>query len=170
MTNIVGQAFTFTSYLIFWYSSFKKEKKNMLLYDNISRLFAIISFVILKTYAGIKNTIYVVARNIVGNRVKNKKIKIKLLSFFVMLIILLSMYLFDYKDASIICIALCGIFNLYGVIMCDEQGMRLFRMIGSVFYTLFMFISGNITGGICEIICFIVILLSYIKYAKKPAK
>ena len=167
MENIIGQILTFLSYIVFWVSRFKKEKKNMLLYDSISRLFAATAFIILKTYAGVKNIVYVLVRNTVGNRVKNKSLKTKLLSFFILLIILFLMYIFDYKDVSIICIAMCGIVNLYGVIMCNEQGMRLCGMVGSIFYTVFMFTSGNTIGGICEIICFIVILLSYVKYAKK---
>ena len=40
-------------------------------------------------------------------------------------------------------------------------------MIGSVFYTLFMFFTNNIVGTICEIICFAVMLISYLKYKDK---
>jgi len=68
---------------------------------------------------------------------------------------------------SIICIALCGIFNLYGVIMCDEQKIRIFGMIGSLFYMAFMLFTGNIIGFVCEIICFFVMLVSYMKYKNK---
>lgn len=167
MENIIGQLLTFLSYVVFWVSRFKKNKKDILLYDNISRFFAIAAFAVLKTYAGIKNTIYVLVRNYVGDKVKNNSKKVKFLSFIIMLIILFIMYLFDKIDISIICIALCGITNLYGVIMCDEQGIRLWGMIGSIFYAIFLFATANLVGGICEIICFIVSLLSYIKYAKK---
>ena len=37
-------------------------------------------------------------------------------------------------------------------------------MIGSAFYAAFMFFTFNITGTICELICFIVMLISYLKY------
>ena len=50
--------------------------------------------------------------------------------------------------------------------MCNEQGIRMFGMLGSLFYTAFLFFTGNIIGIICEIICFVVMLVSYIKYKK----
>lgn len=74
------------------------------------------------------------------------------------------MYCFDFNNISTICITICGILNLYGVIMSNEQGIRIFGMIGSAFYNAFMFLTGNIMGVICETICFMVMLFSYIKY------
>lgn len=119
---ILGQLLTLVSYLIFWISRFLKSKNNILLLDNISRLFAIIAFIFLGTYDGIKNTLYVILRNVLGQVTNN------------------------------------------GTIMCNEQGIRIFGMIGSVFYTLFIFFTNNIVGTICEIICFAVMLISYLKY------
>lgn len=72
---IFGQILTFVSYLIFWISRFLKSKNNILLLDNISRLFAIIAFVFGGTYDDIKNTLYVILRNVLG-KVTNKKTKI----------------------------------------------------------------------------------------------
>ena len=69
---ILGQLLTLVSYLIFWISRFLKSKNNILLLDNISRLFAIIAFIFLGTYDGIKNTLYVILRNVLG-QVTNKK-------------------------------------------------------------------------------------------------
>ena len=161
---IIGQILTFLSYLIFWISRFEKTKKRMLLEDNICRVIAILAFLSLKTYDGIKNTIYVIFRNILGDKIKQKKTKI--ITLIVMLIILISMYLIDFNGISTICIAICGILNLYGTIMCDEQGIRIFGMFGSGFYTMFMIFTGNIIGIICEIICFITMLVSYVKYKK----
>ena len=76
------------------------------------------------------------------------------------------MYGFNYNGVSTICIAICGMFNLYGVIMCKEQGIRIFGMIGSAFYMAFMIFTWNIIGTICELICFIVMLTSFLKYKK----
>ena len=44
---IVGQILTFISYLVFWISRFIKNKHKILLWDNVSRIFAIISFIFL---------------------------------------------------------------------------------------------------------------------------
>ena len=73
------------------------------------------------------------------------------------------MYSFNFNGISTIFI---GIFNLYGVIMCNEQGIRLFGMMGSLFYIVFLFLTWNVTGVICEIICFVVMLTSYIQNMK----
>ena len=167
---IIGQILTFISYLIFWISRFIKIKKNILLWDNISRIVAIISFIFLGTYDGVKNTIYVISRNILGQVTDKKTKKIKLITFVLMLVLLIFIYALDFHGISTAFIALSGIVNLYGVIMCKEQGLRIFGMMGSVFYTLFMAFTGNITGVVCEIICFFVILSSYIKYKNKKRK
>lgn len=71
---IIGQILTLISYLIFWFSRFLRTKNNILLFDNISRIFAIIAFFVLGTYDGIKNTLYVILRNILG-LLKTGKIK-----------------------------------------------------------------------------------------------
>lgn len=161
---IIGQILTLISYLIFWISRFFKEKKEILIGDNISRIFAIVAFLFLGTYDGIKNTLYVIIRNILGDIVDKKDKKYKIITLTIMLIILLIMYSFNFNGISTICVAVCGIFNLYGTIMCDEQGIRIFGMLGSAFYTAFMFFTFNIIGIICELICFIVMLSSYFKY------
>lgn len=164
---IVGQILTFISYLIFWISRFIKSKHKILLWDNISRVFAIISFIFLGTYDGIKNTLYVILRNVLGQFTNKKKKKYKLSALSITFILLIFIYSFDFQGISTICIAICGILNLYGVIMCNEQGIRLFGMIGSIFYMGFMVFTGNIVGFLCEIICFFVMLVSYIKYKNK---
>lgn len=164
---IFGQILTFVSYLIFWISRFLKNKNNILLLDNISRLFAIIAFIFLGTYDGIKNTLYVILRNVLGQVTNEKKQKYKIITFLLMLILIILMYSFNFNGISTICVGICGILNLYGTIMCNEQGIRIFGMIGSGFYTLFMFFTSNIVGTICEIICFAVMLISYLKYRKK---
>ncbi len=78
---ILGQLLTLVSYLIFWISRFLKSKNNILLLDNISRLFAIIAFIFLGTYDGIKNTLYVILRNVLGQVTNKKKQKYKTITF-----------------------------------------------------------------------------------------
>ena len=48
--------------------------------------------------------------------------------------------------------------------MCNEQGIRIFGMLSSVFYIAFMIYTNNIVGSVCELICLFVMLASYIKY------
>ncbi len=162
-----GQILTFISYVVFWASRFLKRKKDLLVYDNISRAIAIMAFAFLKTYDGIKNTIYVIIRNVLGQLTNKKSKKIKVFTFILMFVLLITMYAINFQGLSTICIAICGILNLYGVIMCNEQGIRIFGMLGSIFYIGFMLFTGNVTGTICELICFFVLLTSYLKYRKK---
>lgn len=164
---IIGQFLTFLSYFAFWISRFKKNKENILLWDNISRVIAIAGFLFLGTFDGIKNTLFVFLRNYFGKVTIKKKTKYKLTTFFLLLLILIVMYALNYQGISTLFIAICGVINLYGVIMCNEQGIRVFGMIGSLFYTGFMIFTGNITGVICELFSFMVMLCSYIKYSKK---
>ena len=166
MFFIFGQILTLISYLIFWYSRFKKDKKNILLLDNVSRIFAIVAFIFLGTYDGIKNTVFVILRNFLGQITDKKKTLYKITTFLLMLSILIIMYVANFNGISTICIAICGIANLYGTIMCNAQGIRIFGMIGSGFYTTFMILTGNTIGIICEIICFTVMLISFLKYRK----
>lgn len=87
---ILGQLLTLVSYLIFWISRFLKSKNNILLLDNISRLFAIISFIFLGTYDGIKNTLYVILRNVLGQVTNKKKQKYKTITFLLIYALILS--------------------------------------------------------------------------------
>ena len=161
---IIGQILTLISYIIFWISRFIKNKNNILLYDNISRIVAIISFACLGTFEGIKYTIFTILRNIMGQLTNEKMKNYKNIIFLVMFVILVLMNICEICGIATICILICGTLNLYAVIMCDEQGIRMFGMLGSVFYNLFMFVTGNIAGVVCETICFCMMLASYIKY------
>ena len=164
---ILGQVLTLISYLIFWISRFCKNKHKLLLWDNISRIAAIAAFFFLGTYDGIKNTLFVIVRNIMGQVTNKKSITTKLLTFIIMSLILIGMYYIGFNGITTILVGICGIFNLFGVIMCKEQGIRLFGLLGSSFYAAFLLLTNNITGFICEIICFFVILTSYLKYRDK---
>ena len=78
----------------------------------------------------------------------------KIITFFILLMLLILIYSFNFNGISTICVGICGVLNLYGTIMCNEQGLRIFGIIGSSFYAAFMFFTGNIVGTLCEIICF----------------
>ena len=163
---IIGQALTLISYIVFWVSRYMESKKNILLYDNISRCFAILAFICLKTFDGIKNTLFVIVRNVVGNKISKQPRKTKLSVFIVMIICLCLLYITSFNNVATICVFICGILNLYGVIMCDEQGIRLYGLIGSGFYAMFLLFTGNYTGFVCELICAVIMYTSYRKYNK----
>lgn len=165
--NIVGQALICMRYIIFWVSCYMKTKKYMLVYDNISKFFVIAGFLCLGTYDGIKNTLFSFVRNIIGNKVTEKPKKSKLAIFIVMSIVLFLIYLTNISKISTICVFICGIFNLYGVVVCREQGIRICGLLGSGFYAMFLHLTGNYIGLICELVCAIVKFMSYCKYRKE---
>lgn len=167
---ILGMNLTVISYVIFWISRFCKNKKNMLLFDNISRILAILSFLILHTLDGVKNTIFVIIRNFFGQYLENKKFIYKFIVFCFLLITMFVMFLFDFSGISTIFIIICAFFNLFGVIFLDAQGVRLFGIIGSVFYNAFLFCTKNYAGSLCETICMFVMLISLLKYRKLNQK
>lgn len=70
---IVGQIFTTISYLIYYISRFRKKKKDILIMDNISKFFTVLSFVFLKSYDGVSATVYTYIRNKVHNMVVGNK-------------------------------------------------------------------------------------------------
>ena len=170
MNNVLGQVLTFISYLIFWLSRFKKEKKNILLYDCFSRIFAILAFFFLKSYAGIKNTLYVIVENIIGRKIINKPKKYKIIVFLIMVIILLLLYIFELNRYDVLCLIICSLISLYGVLLLSPQGIRIAGIIASLFYILFLILIHNYIGVVCEIICIIITLCSFIKYYKEDKK
>ena len=80
------------------------------------------------------------------------------------------MFLFDFSGISTIFIIICAFFNLFGVIFLDAQGVRLFGIIGSVFYNAFLFSIKNYAGSLCETICMLVMLISLLQYRKLNQK
>lgn len=164
--KIIGETLTLASFIVYWISRFLKKKNNILFIDIISRIIAILGFYFLHTYDGIKNAVYAIVRNIFGQLTNDKSKKIRTITFLILLIILILIYSFNFNGIGTICVAICGIFNLYGTIMSNEQGIRLYGILGSLFYLAFLFFSQNITGTICETIGIIVKLASYLKYKK----
>ena len=165
--NILGQALTFISYAVFWFSRFFDNKKKLLIYDNISRIVAIISFISLGSLNGVQNTLFVIVRNYCGQITDKKSVKIKGITFVLLLITLVIMYAISFNGILTIALFICSVLNLIGVIFCNEQGIRLFGLSGGLFYAMFLFMIHNYIGFICEIIGVIVIFSSYLMYKNK---
>jgi len=167
MNTLIGEFLTFISYFVYWVSRFFKRKETILIFDNISRFIAIVAFIFLSTFDGIKNTVYVIFRNEIARVIDKKKNINKYIYFIIMLTILIGIYIIGFNGLISIFILISGILNLCGVILYNEQGIRFFGILGSLFYALFMLSTSNTTGLICELICFIVMIVSFIKYKRK---
>lgn len=106
-------------------------------------------------------------RNYCGQKTDKMSIITKRVTFIILLVILIIMYAMAFNGVSTIVLFICAVFNLIGVILCNEQGIRLFGLCGSIFYTIFKFIINNYIGALCEIICAIVLISSYLIYKNK---
>ena len=165
--NLLGQILTFVSYLVYWVSRFLPKKNKILIYDIFSRVIAIIGFLCLKTYSGIANSLFIIiGRNNLSRYVINKPFKIKLLAFILLLIDLLLLCFATNSGVATIFLLINSIINLYGCVMTSAQTMRILTMIGTIPYGFFMLYSYNMTGVVCEVICLLVNLISYLKYRK----
>lgn len=165
--NNLGQLLTLLSYIIFWVSRFFKDKNKILAFDNTSRIAAIISFICLGSVNGIQNTLFVLVRNYCGQKVNKKSDNTKRVTFIILLMSLCIMYAIFFDGVSTVILFICAVLNLIGVILCDEQGMRLFGLSGSLFYAIFLYLINNNVGFICEIICSFVLMSSYLVYKNK---
>ena len=163
---IIGQILTAISYIVYYISRFKKDKKDMLLWDNISVFFTLLSFVFLKSYEGASGTLYSYVRNKVQSLVKGNK-KNERIGFWVLLIVLLVILGVHFNGLFTLFLFLTNLFNLVGVMFFNPQGIRLCGVIASVCYLSFQIILNNYVGIICEIITMVVTLLSFVIYLKK---
>lgn len=162
--NLLGQILTLISYLVFWASRFFKGKREILLCDNISRIIAIFAFLCLYSINGIENTIFAMVRNYCGQKTATSSVIIKRIAFFILLLIVVIMYVVTFQGISTLTLIICAILNLIGVILCNEQGMRLFGLAGSLFYMAFLYLTQNYIGAACELICAVVLISSYLYY------
>lgn len=164
---LIGQILTVISYLVYYISRFLKEKSNIILLGNISKIFTILSFIFLKSYDGIVSTIYSLVRDVCGRLLIKRDLIYKQLSFIVLTIVLVIISSFNFNGLSTLCVDTTMLLNTFGVLFLKPQGMRVMTMIGSLFYSAFQFSIGNIAGFICELGTLTVNFVSYMKYRKK---
>lgn len=164
---IIGQLLTAISYIIYWVSRYFKTKKSMLVADNISRVVAIIAFICLDCINAIQSTIICIIRNYLGTKVIKSSKVIKLITCLGLLLVSGVLFIISFRGIETILVAICSSVNIYGVIMLKEQNMRLASLCGSGFYASYLFVTGNYTGFICEIVTAFVVLTSWIKYNRK---
>lgn len=166
---IVGQIFTTISYLIYYISRFRKKKKDILIMDNISKFFTVLSFVFLKSYDGVSATVYTYIRNKVHNMVVGNKKRV-IYAFWLLLFALIIMLGIKFNGIGTVCVFITMIANLIGVMFLNSQGMRVCTMCGSIFYVIFQITIQNYAGAIGESLTFVVNGVSFSLYFKKGEK
>lgn len=164
---LVAQIIIGLNYLVFWISRFAKEKKNIIILDSIAKLLTIFGFLLMHKYNGIENAVFSGIRNTIAGVVIKKNLKVRILVFIIFFTIMTSVFLLDFQGIATICVLITATLNAFGTILLKPQGIRLMSVIGSAFYAGFQLFSHVYFGVFCELITFIVSLVSFLKYRKE---
>lgn len=163
MPIYTSQVFIIIGYLVFFISRFKKNKKSILITDNISRICFIIGYFLFHSVNSIQHTVYGIARNIIGQALLTSKKVYKVLGFGMMLIVLCVMYGISFNGISTLMFILSGLINLFAIIFLKEQGIRLGTVFAAICNIVAFVIIGSYASIIGEILCAIIGIISFVK-------
>ena len=166
MFNLPAQGLVTIGYLIFFISRFRKNKKSILMTDNISRICFIVGYFLFNSINSVEHTIYGMARNIIGQALITSKRFYKILGFLIMLIILCIIYSLSFNGVSTIMFMLSGLINLFAIVFATEQGIRLGTVIAAICNIIAFLIIGSHASVVGELLCGIAGILSFIKENK----
>jgi hypothetical protein len=164
--QILAQTIISIGYLIFFYSRFRKDKKSILLMDNLSRTCSIVGYIIFGSVNSLEHTLYGMLRNFLGSKLICKSRKMKILTYVVMLMILFVMYGVSFNGLSTIMFILSAIINLTTVIFLDEQKIRLGTLLAAVCNVTAFAMIGSYVSIVGEAACGVFGLCSYLKFRK----
>ncbi len=159
----ISQGFILIGYSVFIISRFRKNKKNILITDNLSRICSIIGYILLKSVNSIEHTLYGIIRNIVGQKLMNCQRNAKLAGFTIMMILLVVMYGAAFTGISTIMFCLSGLINLFAVIFLHEQGIRMGTVLAAICNIIAFSVIHSYASIIGEAICGSMGLVSFIK-------
>lgn len=166
MATYISQSFIFIGYFIFFVSRFGKNKKSILVTDNISRACFVAGYVFLRSANGIEHTMYGMVRNLVGQFLIEKKKRYKIIGFLIMTVLLCIMYSFSFNGISTIMLILSGLINLFMIIFATEQGIRLGTAFAAICNIISFLIIGSYMSVLGELLCIIVSVVSFVKECK----
>jgi hypothetical protein len=166
LKNIIAQSLILIGYIVFYIGLFKKNKKNILLTDNISRLFSIAGYIVFESLNSIEHTLYGMLRNYLGQRLIGKTNRVKTITFIIMIIILFTMYGLSFNGISTTMFILSAIINLTTAIFMNEQGIRLGKLFAAICNVIAFVIIGSYSSIIGESLCGIIGVISFITNLK----
>lgn len=149
----ISQGFIIIGYFVFFISRFRKNKKSILMTDNISRGCFIIGYVLIRSINSIEHTVYGIIRNLVGQAlIKHKKLH-KIIGFTIMLVLLCIMYGVSFNGAVTIMFLLSGFINLCATIFAKEQGIRLGTVFAAICNIIAFLMIGSYASIVGEVLC-----------------
>lgn len=169
---ILGNAISLIGTLFYAVGRFKKDKSNLLTYTLLSKIFTVITYIILGTISGayaflVHIPLYIFAK------IKEKKHKKwhALFVIFELCYIAIAVFSFPTDGFKAILICLASTITMIGVWYLHPQYMRLLSLPNSVLYVTFYISAANYVGAITEVLLvFMSNLLSYLKYRKEDKK
>lgn len=159
----LSQAFIIVEYSVFLVSRYQKDKKNILIADNLSQISFILGYLFLRSANSVEHTIYGILRNIVGQKLLNSTRKTKIMYFIVMLILLCVMYGVTFSGCSTILFVISGIINLFAVIFLSEQGIRMGTALAALCNITAFLMLESYASILGEITCGMIGLMSFRK-------
>ena len=163
--KIIANIVSLTGTLLYCYGRFKKDKSNVLTFTILSKIFAVLTYVILGTIAGAYAFLVHIPSNILAKVKEDKKKKWHILFvIFEICYILIGILTFPTEGIKAILICIASTITLISIWYLNPQLMRLVSMPNSLLYLTFYFMVGNIIGGISEVLVISSNLLSYLKY------
>lgn len=160
---IVSQLFICVGYVLFFISRFRKEKRNILVMDSVSRVCSIVGYACLGSLNGIEHMLYGVGRNIIGQKLNKSSTAVKVLGFLIMLSLLCTMYGLSYEGLSTIMFVISGSVNLFAVMFCNEQGIRVATLLAALLNIQAFSLLGSYASIVGESLCGGIGVLSYLK-------
>lgn len=159
----LSQLFIIIGYVIFFISRFRKDKKNILVTDNISRVLFIIGYSLLHSINSVEHTIYGIIRNIVGWKFVKKSRSVKIIGFIIMTILLCIMYGITFHGFSTIMFIISGLINSFAVIFLKGQGIRMGTTLAAICNIIAFIIVESYASILGEALCGIIGLMSFRK-------
>lgn len=159
----ISQMFIIVGYFIFFISRFRKEKKNILMTDSISRICFVVGYACAHSVNSIEHTLYGIIRNIVGQKLTIKARKIQIIGFVIMLSLLCVMYGISYAGYSTIMFIISGIINLYAAIFMKEQGIRIGTILAAICNIIAFSMIGSYASIAGELLCGTIGAISFVK-------
>lgn len=162
----IGSVIVAIAYLIFFYSRFRKTKKQIIITDSVSRVTYITGYALMKSINSIEHITFGLVRNLVSQYLIDKSKKTKYIATSILLTILITMYALSFNGLSTIIFIVSALVNLYATMFTKAQGIRIGSMTASLLNALAFLVIGNYVSIIGELLCFLMSLISFIKEKK----
>lgn len=166
---VLGYVFTALNYVCYCYSRFVKEKKNMLLYDILAKIFTVIGLYCLGSLTGAYNMIVsltlLITANIKERRAEKFGRVLNIVLYSVFEIAYITIMAFTFKGVPSVLITITSSITLMNIWWLPPQKMRLVGGCNSILFLTYQLTIKN-WAGLLEMLVLISNFTSYLKYRR----